>query len=154
MKILTTLILVSFAVPAFASNVISNDQSTARICALASVQLQTESGSFYRSQVGTSEEGTTNFIVRGTDDCSEKFVDLVSSEFLGADGEVANSDQEILESLGLFQADAQGICDTLNSSDQGQSKIQIENKSTTSGFYFGTGERAHLNFEARCFLQK
>lgn len=153
MKILTTLILVSFAVPAFAVNVVSNDKSTAKICALASIQNPAEARSFYQSQVGIADQGTTNFVVRGTDDCSEKFVDLVSSEFLGADGEVANSDQEILESLGLFQADVQGLCDTLNNSDQGQSKIEIENKSTTSGFYFGTGERAHLNFEARCHLK-
>lgn len=153
MKILTTLILVSFAVPALAVNVVSNDKSTARICALASIQNPTEGRSLFKSQVGIAEEGTTNLVVRGTADCSEKFIDLVSSEFLGADGEVANSDQEILESLGMFQAEVQGICDTLNSSEQGQSKIEIENRSTTSGFYFGTGERAHLNFAARCHLK-
>jgi hypothetical protein len=140
MRILTTVLLVSFALPALAGSAVSNEKSTAKICAVANVQLP-------------SEEGTTNFVVRGNDDCSQKFVDLASSEFRGADGETGNSDQEIMDSLINFQTEVQGICDTVNNSEQGQSKIQIQNNSTTSGFYFGTGERVHMDFEARCFLK-
>jgi hypothetical protein len=152
MKILTTLILVSFAVPAFATNVVSDDNSTARRCGMSTAQAH-EHRSFYKAQAGIEENALPEVTIRGNADCSEKFVDLVSSEFLGADGEQANSDQDILESFIVFQGQVQNICDTLNNSDQGQSIVKVENNSTTSGFYFGTGERAHLNFEARCFLK-
>jgi hypothetical protein len=152
MKILTTLILVSFAVPAFAINVVSNDNSTAKRCGLSTPQAHA-SRSYYKAQAGIPESTLPAFTIRGNADCSEKFVDLVSVEDRGADGEQANSDQEVLESLNVFQAQVQNICDTLNNSDQGQSKIQIENNSTTSGFYFGTGERVHLEFSARCIIQ-
>lgn len=152
MKILTTLILISFAIPAFAGNVVSNDNSPARRCGLSTAQAH-DSRSFYKSQADIAENNLSAFTIRGNADCTEKFVDLVSIEDRGADGEQANSDQEIQESLNMFQAQVQNICDALNNVDQGQSKIQIENNSTSSGFYFGTGERVHLEFNARCAIQ-
>lgn len=141
MKILASLILVTFAVPAFASQVSSNKQSTDKICGVASVDINNTRG-----------EDSLPLIVRGNADCTERFIDLVSNEYLGADGEVGNSDQDILESLIIFQSQSQKVCDIVNVTEQGESKIQIKNDSTTSGFYFGTGERVHLKFEARCFL--
>lgn len=141
MKTLISVVLVAFALPTFASQITSNKESTAKVCAVTTY----EPGN-------AMDEGSIPFIVRGNADCSERFVDMVANEYLGADGEVGNSDQDVLESLIIFHSQVQKVCDTLNVVEEGQSKISIQNDSTTSGFYFGTGERVHLKFQARCIL--
>lgn len=142
MKILMSLVLVTFALPAVAAEITSSTESTAKICGVTSADISNSRG-----------ENSIPLIVRGNADCSERFIDLVSNEYLGADGEVGNSDQDVLEALIIFQSQAQNVCDVVNVTEQGQSKISIQNDSSTSGFYFGTGERVHLSFQARCFLK-
>jgi hypothetical protein len=102
-----------------------------------------------REQV-TSLEDSDTYQVLGNDDCTTKFIDISTKEDRGADGESADSDLEIQEALQGFKIQSQETCDILN---KAPSQIQIENKSTTSGFFFGTGERVHLEFNARCIIQ-
>ena len=101
----------------------------------------------------TSLEDSDIYQVLGTDDCSTKFVELSSVEDRGADGETGDSDLEIQTALNTFLTKSQDICDALNVSNRGQSVIEVKNSSTTSGFFFGTGERVHLEFNARCIIQ-
>ena len=104
-------------------------------------------------EVTQSFEEIVSYAVNGTQDCSTKFVALSASEDRGADGEISNSDQEIQEALNIFKNNSQQVCDALNATGAGQSQLEIKNDSTTSGFFFGTGERVHLEFNARCIIQ-
>lgn len=106
-----------------------------------------------RNEQTQSFEDIVSYPVTGTQDCSTKFISLSATEDRGADGEVANSDQEIKEALNIFTIKSQQVCDALNATSDGQSQLQIKNDSTASGFFFGTGERVHLEFNARCIIQ-